>query len=586
MAGRIPQTFIDDLLSRSDIVELINSRVPLKKKGKEYTACCPFHNEKTPSFTVSETKQFYHCFGCGAHGTALGFLMEFDHLDFVDAIEALAAEHHIDVPRESDTGTAVAKHSDDKLQYYDILKTASDYFQQELKTSDKAVQYLKKRGLTGEIAARYKIGYAPDQWQFLTDKFNDKQIPALIATGLVVEKDNKKQYDRFRDRVIYPIHDQRGRTIGFGGRIIDQGEPKYLNSPENVVFHKGLELYGMYEAKQSVRKLERIVIVEGYMDVVALAQHGINYVVATLGTATTKEQIQKTLRTVQEVIFCYDGDAAGLKAAWRALENSLSIIKDGHIIKFLFLPEKEDPDSLIRTEGKEAFEKRLDHATTLSDFLFDRLKQKSNIETEDGKASFTRAAKPLLASINECVFKDLLYNKLSTIVGISVQQLQKHIETPTEDKQAYTSKPVRKNRQIQKNSIRTAIALLLQHPELSAVITIPSEYALCSKEGYPLLHRLHTCAISLSTPSSAVLLERFRDSSDINILLKLMEWEIPGVDDEQQRSEVYGDAITHMNKQLQEQTSSNRLAELESKSKTGKLSDEEKKEYNSLISIR
>jgi len=584
MAGRIPQNFIDDLLSRSDIVELINSRVPLKKKGKEYTACCPFHNEKTPSFTVSETKQFYHCFGCGAHGTALGFLMEYDHLDFVDAIEALAAENHMEVPRESDTGAPISK-SDDKQQYYDILKTVSDHFQQQLKSSDKAVQYLKQRGLTGEIAAMYKIGYAPDQWQFLTEKFDNNQIRLLIDTGLIVEKDNRKLYDRFRDRIIYPIHDQRGRTIGFGGRIIDQGEPKYLNSPENIVFHKGLELYGMYEAKQSVRKLERLVIVEGYMDVVALAQHGIHYVVATLGTATTKEQIQKTLRTVQEVIFCYDGDAAGLKAAWRALENSLTILKDGHIIKFLFLPEKEDPDSLIRAEGKEAFEKRLDNATTLSDFLFDTLKQKSNIETEDGKASFTRAAMPLIASINESVFKDLLYNRLSAIVGISVQQLQKHIGTPAEDKKSSAVRPVRKSRQVKQNSIRTAIALLLQHPELSTVVSVPSEYGNCDIEGYPLLYRIHECAISLTTVSSAALLERFHDSKDINTLLKLMEWEIPGIADEQQRINVYSDAIANMSKQLRDHMSSDRLAELEIKSKTG-LSDDEKKEYLSLISAK
>lgn len=581
MAGRIPQHFIDDLLSRADIVDLINARVPLKKKGKEYSACCPFHNEKTPSFTVSETKQFYHCFGCGAHGTALGFLMEFEHLDFVDAIEALAAEYHIDVPRESDNGTTSIQQND-KQQYYDVLSLASDLFQQQLKCTDKAIHYLKQRGLTGDVAARYKIGYAPDKWQFITDAFSNEQLKSLIATGLIIEKENKK-YDRFRDRIIFPIHDQRGRTIGFGGRIIDQGEPKYLNSPENIVFHKGFELYGLYEAKQQLRKLDRLIIVEGYMDVVALAQHGIHYAVASLGTATTSEQIQKSLRTVQEVIFCYDGDSAGRKAAWRALENSLPIITDGHILKFLFLPDGEDPDSLVRTEGKELFEKRLASATTLSDFLFNSLKQQTGINTADEKASFAQAAKPLLSKLNDSVFKDLLYEKLSAIVGISVGQLQKRIDEPSKETFKPISQPQRKNRQIKQNSTRTAIALLIQNPELSSVISVPTEFEHCEKEGYPLLFKLHAYATSITSVSSAALLERFRNSDDEKALLKLMEWEILGVDEERQRQTVYRDAISNMAKQLRAQLSA-RQTELEQKSLTSKLTTEEKQEYNELIS--
>ena len=582
MAGRIPQNFIDDLVSRCDIVDLINARVPLKKKGKEYGACCPFHNEKTPSFTVSETKQFYHCFGCGAHGTALGFLMEFEHLDFVDAIEALAAEYHIDVPRETDSGTTTIKH-DDKQQYYEILKTASELFQQQLKTSDKAINYLKNRGLTGDVAAQYKIGYAPDNWQFLTDAFSNEQTQSLVATGLVIEKENKKQYDRFRDRIMFPIHDQRGRTIGFGGRILDQGEPKYLNSPENVVFHKGLELYGIYEAKQHVKKLERIIIVEGYMDVVALAQHDIHYAVASLGTATTSEQIQKSLRTVQEIIFCYDGDNAGKKAAWRALENSLPIVTDGHIIKFLFLPDGEDPDSLVRTEGKDLFEKRIATATTLSDFLFNTLSQQTDTNTVDGKASLSKAAKPLLSKLKDSVFKDLLFDKLSTIVGISVHQLQKRIDEPVSTTQKISTRSPNKNRQVKQNSTRTAIALLLQYPELASVYSVPTDFENCTKEGYPLLYKLHIHATSLTNISSVVLLERFRGLSEEKALLKLMEWEIPGVDNEKQRQAVYNDAINNMQHQLHSLMSSERLVELEAKSRTG-LTAEEKAEYLSLIS--
>lgn len=583
MAGRIPQHFIDDLLSRADIVDLINARVPLKKKGKEYTACCPFHNEKTPSFTVSEAKQFYHCFGCGVHGTALGFLMEYEHLDFVDAIEALAAEYHIDVPRESSGGTPSIKQND-KQQYYDVLKSASELFQQQLKNSDKAIGYLKQRGLIGDIAARFKIGYAPDQWQFLTDTFDSDQSQSLVSTGLIVEKDDKKQYDRFRDRIIFPIHDQRGRTIGFGGRVIDQGEPKYLNSPENIVFHKGLELYGLYEAKQTLRNLQRLIIVEGYMDVVALAQYGINYAVASLGTATTTEQIQKALRTVQEIIFCYDGDAAGKKAAWRALENSLPIVTDGHIIKFLFLPDGEDPDSLIRTEGKESFEKRLDNATTLSEFLFNTLKAQSDTNTADGKASIAKAAKPLLTKLKDSVFKDLLYDQLSKIVGISVAQLLKRIDDSPAKKVGANPQLQHKSRQIKQNSTRTAIALLLQYPELSSTTSVPDEFKNCEKEGYPLLYKLHEKANSISDISSAILLERFRGSADEKALLKLMEWEIPGVEKEQQRQSVYSDAINSMAHQLSTLLSSERLVELETKSKLGKLSATEKAEYLNLIS--
>jgi len=581
VAGRIPQNFIDDLLSRADIVDLINARVPLKKKGKEYSACCPFHNEKTPSFTVSETKQFYHCFGCGAHGTALGFLMEFEHLDFVDAIEALAAEYHIDVPRESDNGTTSIQQND-KQQYYDVLTLASELFQQQLKNSDKAINYLKQRGLTGDVAAQYKIGYAPDQWQFLTDSFSKEQLQSLIATGLTIENEKKKLYDRFRDRIIFPIHDQRGRTIGFGGRILDQGEPKYLNSPENIVFHKGLELYGLYEAKQHVRKLEQIIIVEGYMDVVALAQHGINYAVASLGTATTSEQIQKSLRTVQEIIFCYDGDNAGKKAAWRALENSLPIITDGHVIKFLFLPDGEDPDSLVRSEGKALFEKRLAGATTLSDFLFNTLKQQADTDTADGKAGFAKAAIPFITKLKDSIFKDLLYDKLSTIVGISVHQLQKRILDKPAEPISTTNPSMRKNRQIKQTSTRTAVALLLQYPQLSSVVSVPAEFEKCEKDGYPLLFKLHTTVASVPNATSAMLLERFRGLAEEKALLKLMEWEILGVDDETQRIAVYTDAISNMTKQLRAQLSE-RQTELEIKSKTVKLTAEEKQEYNELI---
>jgi DNA primase len=582
MAGRIPQNFIDDLVSRADIVEVINARVPLKKKGKEYTACCPFHNEKTPSFTVSDSKQFYHCFGCGAHGTVLGFFMEYENMDFVDAIEALATEYNLEVPREN-TGFTNSPTKDDKQPLYDIIGKASKLFQQQLKTSEKAIQYLKQRGLTGDIAKKYRLGYAPEGWNFLTDKLDkDKStVDALIATGLLVQKDGGKQYDRFRDRIIFPITDRRGQVIGFGGRVIDQGEPKYLNSPENAVFHKGLELYGLYEARKAVRKLERIIVVEGYMDVVALAQHGIEYAVASLGTATTKDQIQKVLRTVPEIIFCYDGDTAGLKAAWRALENTLPIVRDGQFVKFLFLPEKEDPDSMIRKEGKESFEQRLSNATALSDFLFDTLQQKADIKTMDGRAQLAETAKPLLAQMNDSVFKDLLLEKLSELVGMSQQKLQQRIATPDKNTHQPVSAPARRSdRHVRQNATRTAIALLLQFPELAKAKPVPEEFSSSDLEGFSLLAELHSHTTQGDEITSIALLERFRGNQYENSLLKLMEWEIPGIEDEAQRTTLFRDSINSLITKYRHQ----RFEDLTAKQSTQQLTAEEKQEYLSLLS--
>lgn len=586
MAGRIPQNFIDDLVSRADIVEVINARVPLKKKGREYSACCPFHNEKTPSFTVSENKQFYHCFGCGAHGTALGFMMEYENLDFVDAVEALAAEYNLDVPRENtgfnrDSSNETSR--DDKQALYDIILQASELYQQQLKTSERAIQYLKKRGLTGDIAKTYKLGYVPEGWNFLTDKLGNSAdtIAALTATGMLVNKDNGKTYDRFRDRIIFPITDKRGRIIGFGGRVVDEGEPKYLNSPENIVFHKGLELYGLYEARLAVRKLERFMIVEGYMDVVALAQHGIGYAVASLGTATTKDQIQKTLRTVPEIIFCYDGDSAGLKAAWRALENSLPIIRDGHTVKFLFLPEKEDPDSLVRKIGKEKFEQLLENATPLSEFLFNHLCSEVNINTDEGKAALQKRAMPLLTSIPESVFKDLLYKKLASLIGLSAEQLGK--------KELSASKPAmpaqnhrRSGRQIQLNATRTAIALLLQFPELAQVAEVPDVFSEAPSPGFSLLYRLHCVIMDNTGIGAASLLERWRDQDDFSVLQKLMQQDIQGIEDKASLTSVYQDAV----KQLLAQYGDHRYEYLESKINQGglaSLSAEELEEYRKHI---
>ncbi len=581
MAGRIPQSFIDDLIARADIVEVINTRVPLKKKGREYTACCPFHNEKTPSFTVSETKQFYHCFGCGAHGTAIGFLMEYEHLDFVDAIETLAAEYHIEVPRE-DTADTASHARDDKLPLYDVLEKASHLYQQQLRQSDRAVGYLKQRGLSGDIAKRYKLGYVPDGWNFLLDNMdnNASNIKYLKTSGMLIEKSSSKRYDRFRDRIMFPILDRRGRTIAFGGRVIDDGEPKYLNSPETPIFHKGYELYGFYEARQQVRNLQRIVVVEGYMDVVALAQNGIEYAVASLGTATTKDQIQKLFRSVTEVIFCYDGDQAGHKAAWRALENTLPILRDGLEARFLFLPDGEDPDSMVRKEGKEAFEMRLKNAVPLSEFLFDNLLKEIDTNSMDGKAKLAKTARPLLATIPESVFRDLMYKRLAELVGISDEKLKnEHVSAETEKIEKPPTARQRNSREVKQNATRDAIALLLQHPELATKADVPDFFATASIQGFSLLYELYQTARNNPGISSSALLERWRDKKDFEILQKLVQRNVFGTDEKSDQLTVFSDAIQRLTMKYKDE----RYEILESKLKQGGLSETELEEYKSLL---
>ncbi|UCB53958.1 MAG: DNA primase [Thiotrichales bacterium] len=581
MAGRIPQSFIDDLIARADIVEVINARVPLKKKGREYTACCPFHNEKTPSFTVSEAKQFYHCFGCGAHGTAIGFLMEYEHLDFVDAIETLAAEYHLEVPRE-DAGDQSRRGPDQKQAMYDILERVSQLYQQQLRQSSKAIDYLKQRGLSGEIAKRYQLGYAPDGWHFLLENIDDKalNINKLKSSGLIIEKSPGKRYDRFRDRIMFPILDRRGRTIAFGGRVIDQGEPKYLNSPDTPVFHKGYELYGFYEARQAVRNLQRIVVVEGYMDVVALAQNGIEYAVATLGTATTSDQIQKLFRSVHEVIFCYDGDRAGQKAAWRALENTLPVLRDGLEARFLFLPEGEDPDSLVRAEGRDAFESRLNHAVPLSEFLFSHLLEDVDAGSMDGKARLANEAKPLLARIPESVFRDLMYQRLSELVGISQEKLQA-TRTAAETKAIHqpADLPAPTGKDVKQNATRDAIALMLQHPELATETDIPDAFATATIQGFPLLHELYRTIRENPAITSSALLERWRDKKEFAILQKLMQRNVFGTEEKADQVAVFGDAIQRLVMKYKDE----RFEILESRLKQGGLNETELEEYKSLL---
>jgi DNA primase len=394
----IPQSFIQDLLARVDIVDVVGSAVPLKRAGANLAACCPFHTEKSPSFTVSPSKQFYHCFGCGAHGTAISFLMEYHGLGFIDALKDLAGQVGMTLP-ELPRGTPSSEQKDTGPALTEVMARAARFYKDQLKGSDKAVDYLKGRGLTGEIAARFGIGYAPEGWQNLAAVFGDYDSPELQEAGLVIRNEEGRRYDRFRDRIMFPIVNPRGDIIGFGGRVLGVGEPKYLNSPETPIFEKGRELYGLFQARLPIRKHNRVIVVEGYMDVVALAQNGVGNAVATLGTATTPVHVQKLLRQADRITFCFDGDAAGRRAAWRALEVTLQVVADGKQVSFLFLPDREDPDSYVRRAGSDAFEALVDNAEPLSRYLIRELQSRVDMETAEGKAAFLKDADLLVRQI-------------------------------------------------------------------------------------------------------------------------------------------------------------------------------------------
>ena len=418
----IPKNFIQDLLNRLDIVDVVERYVPLKKAGANFVACCPFHNEKTPSFTVSQTKQFYHCFGCGAHGTAIGFVMEHVGLGYVDAIEELARSVGLEVPHERPA--AGAEYTKVAPDLYEVMQTAMRYYREQLKLSQRAIDYLKQRGLSGEIAAKYGIGYAPDGWQNLAAAFPDYQDDMLVETGLVITGDEEKRYDRFRDRIMFPIVNVRSQVLGFGGRVLDKGEPKYLNSPETPLFEKGRELYGLYQAQKAIRAGQRVLVVEGYMDVVVLAQHGVEYAVATLGTATTPYHVQKLLRLTEHILFCFDGDRAGRGAAWRALENALPYLQDGKRISFLFLPDGHDPDSFIREFGRDAFEQRIQEAMPLSSYLLREISAELDLRTQEGRGQLLQRAKPLLTAITAPATALLLRKEVAALSGVSQEELE------------------------------------------------------------------------------------------------------------------------------------------------------------------
>jgi DNA primase len=422
----IPQSFIQDLLSRVDIVDVVDRHVKLKRAGANYVACCPFHSEKTPSFTVSAPKQFYHCFGCGAHGTALGFLMEYSGLGFIDAVKELAQSVGMTVPEMR--SEPVQRKADAGDDLHGVLLKAAHFYRAQLKEAAHAIDYLKRRGLSGEIAKRFGIGYAPAGWQGLGAVFPDYNAKALVAAGLVKVNEENRRYDVFRDRIIFPIVDVRGNVIGFGGRVLGDGEPKYLNSPETPIFEKGRELYGLYQARSAIRKAGRVIVVEGYMDVVALAQHGVEYAVATLGTATTPVHVQKLLRQADEVVFCFDGDDAGRRAAWRALENSLAHLADGKQVRFLFLPQGEDPDTYVRKAGKAAFETLMAGAPPLSRFLLDELTRRVDLSAAEGRAGFVHQAKPLLKQMPGNALRVQIVREVAALTRMAPEEVERLCE--------------------------------------------------------------------------------------------------------------------------------------------------------------
>jgi DNA primase len=589
--GRIPQHFIDELIARTDIVELIGGRVPLKKSGREYKACCPFHAEKTPSFWVSPDKQFYHCFGCGKHGTALGFLMDHDHMAFPEAVEELATRLGLEVPHEGGVDRT-APRADEPL--YELMARVARFYTEQVAREPRAREYLAKRGLTAATCERFAIGYAPDSWNELLRRFgaSDGERKRLTEAGLIIERERgagregEHYYDRFRDRVMFPIRDARGRVIAFGGRVIDAGEPKYLNSPETVLFHKGRELYGLFETRRARRSLDRLVVVEGYMDAVSLHQAGVEYAVATLGTATTAEHFRRIFRLVPAVVFAFDGDRAGRAAAWRALQQALPEAREGREIRFLFLPQGQDPDTLILAEGRTAFEERLALAVPLSEYLVRELSEQGDLGSADGRARFAEQARPLFARVPEGVYRELLLERLAQVVGLSAARLEALWSTgksdaPAASAPARPSAAARPARGAGRGSlVRQAIVRLLHFPAIAPEVTAAERAGLDASEepGAALLRELLDDLRARPAQIPAQVIQRWAGHKDGETLQKLLG-----------REEVITGAAAAAEElraallKLADQAAGRRLEALEAKSRSGSLAADEIEEFQRLI---
>ena len=630
----IPPDFIDEVLARTDIVEVVESRVDLKKTGQNYSGLCPFHTEKSPSFTVNREKQFFYCFGCQASGSAIKFVMEFDRTDFIETIEMLAARLGLEVPK-SDSVESTERHLARK-SIYNILDQSADFFQEQLRKHtgrDIAVSYLKGRGLSGEIARDFRLGYAPPGWDNLYTRIaktnHERQL--LIDAGMLIEKQgdaSSRVYDRFRDRVMFPIRDLRGRVIAFGGRIIGDGKPKYLNSPETPVFHKGRELYGLYEARKRNRKLEFLLVVEGYMDVVALAQHGVNCAVATLGTATTREHLDRLYRMVPKIIFCFDGDTAGRNAGWKALLIALSLMNDGRSARFLFVPDGEDPDSLIRKEGQDKFEWRMDQAQHLPDFFFEKLQSEVDFDSLDGKAHLSKLAMPLIMKIPNGVFRELMIGRLGELTSISSEKLlvlagsaasaigsangitstdmsgvtrQKtssadestaggnespifeawHEYSPDEYNESQLDDYPGMMQDIPSELANKAISLLLRQPELAGDVDEKAYRQLESARGCSLLLELVRSILVEDIRSPVLLLAKYQDRKEFPQLKQLAELEqLLGVSE---LPEEYGGVLRNLRDKYEKESDEQRKRNLLSKP-FSELSLEEKQQLRALTS--
>jgi DNA primase len=609
--GLIPQSFIDELIARADIVEVIGLRVPLKKAGREYKACCPFHGEKTPSFWVSPDKQFYHCFGCGAHGTVLRFLMEHDRMAFPEAVEELAQQLGLEVPHEAGTAASNSKRADEPL--YELMGRVAGFYSECLARDANARAYVERRGLEQATVEHFGIGYAPNSWNDVLRRFgaNEAERRSLSELGLIIERergqirDGERHYDRFRDRIMFPIRDVRGRVIAFGGRIIEQGEPKYLNSPETALFHKGRELYGLYETRRSRSNLKRLLIVEGYMDAVRLHQAGITYAVATLGTATTPEHFKRIFRLVSEVVFAFDGDKAGRAAAWRALQHALPEAREGREMRFLFLPEGHDPDSLVGEEGREAFEKRLETTLPLSEYLVRELSEQADLSHADGRARFSELARPLFAKLSEGVYRELLLGRLAGVIGIGPQRLEELWSSSSgsgtgqgaggnqsakasraNTNEGSTSASVARNRGQTRTSagrgslVRQAVVRLVRFPAIAAEVTAEEREALeaCEEPGVDLLRALLDELRERPLQIAAQVIERWADKPGGDVLQKLLQREEIVTDAGGAVGELRGALV-----KLAATVAERRLEALEDKSRRARLEPEELKEFQELM---
>ncbi|MGR9051029.1 MAG: DNA primase [Gammaproteobacteria bacterium] len=573
MSGRIPNEFIGDLLLRVDIVDLIDSFVPLKKTGSNFVARCPFHTEKTPSFTVNRQKQFFYCFGCGASGNAIGFLMDFNHLDFVEAVEDLASFVGVTVPAVSFEAHSRLK-SDNTADLYRVMELAAVFYAKQLKTSPDAIAYLKARGISGEAAKTFLLGYAPQAWSELKSRFDEK---TLAAAGLLVTRDSGTSYDRFRGRLMFPIRDKRGRVVAFGARVLDDSLPKYLNSPETPIFSKGREVYGLYELLQKKAKPERILLVEGYMDVVALVQHDIHFAVASLGTATSKAHLELLFRYTSEVALCFDGDKPGQEAAWRAMEPAFPCLKDGRRIKIMLLPEGHDPDSLIRTEGADVFRARIDAASTLSDFFFGRLIAKNNVDTLEGRAQLLHESRKYLEKLPSGDFRSMMFFELEALVGRN-----KLDDSENEAKLHNERSVLRRPKEKQRLSLaQFIIALLLQNPETISVIERKEiDWEEMEFSGYGAFRQVVGLLCEKMPENTAVAIEMFRGSKEEKWIKKLAFSDLSLPDDGIEEELV--DAVDRLTRQARKEG----IARMLSKKNSDGLTPEEQIKLGSMLAKR